>query len=391
MTLQQFDKVLGPAWREAESQRMGVGPAWLWPVWLDPQDRLLLGPLWAICHVNDSSPSGPAPGTPRRAARPRPSPEREDLAIPETVGMRPADFFTDGESPYLPGLALPRPRLNHQLLRELRSGPLPDVDDTAVAEGLLDLVEGELRAYSTREDQRLTDQQSEAVIRTLEAVTKRLGMPIGLPFRSFGTFRGNWESRGATGSGAWQRRRDLVTEVFEPTRKRLDALKAGLGGPTIDEELIANLRDPAAIKERLDRLQRSAYDDPAPAIGIAKELVESTAKTVLAERGLPVGNKDKLLVLVSKAQRALDLHPSSGHAGPDRTDAVKRILGSLMSITEGLDELRNRGYGTGHGPAGKRVGLRPRHGRLAMNTAVTWCNFMLDTLADPKAPWRAEG
>lgn len=285
----------------------------------------------------------------------------------------------------------PRPRLNHKLLSELLSGPLPDVDDTAAAEGLLDLVESELRAYSTKEDQRLTDRQSEVVIRTLEVVTKRLGIPIGLPFGSFGTFRGYWESRGATGSGAWQRRRDLVTELFRPARKRLDALKSGLAGPTIGEELIANLRDPTAIKEHLDRLQRSAYDDPALAIGVAKELVESTAKIVLAERGLLVSNKEKFPALVSKAQRALDLHPSSAHAGPDRTDAVKRILGSLVSVTEGLDELRNRGYGTGHGPAGKRVGLRPRHARLAVNTAVTWCNFMLDTLADPKAPWRAEG
>jgi Abortive infection C-terminus len=264
------------------------------------------------------------------------------------------------------------------------------VDDTAAAEGLLDLVESELRAYSTKEDQRLTDRQSELVIRTLEAVTKRLGMPIGLPFRSFGTFRGFWESRGARGNGAWERRRRLVDELFGPARKRLDALKAGLGGPTIDEELIANLREPTAIKEHLDRLQRSAYDDPALAIGIAKELVESTAKTVLSERGLPVNDKDDLPALVSKSQLALELHPSSGHAGPDSTDAVKRILGGLMTLTTGLGELRNRGYGTGHGPAGKRIGLRPRHARLAVNTAVTWCNFMLDTLADPKAPWRAK-
>ena len=264
------------------------------------------------------------------------------------------------------------------------------MDDAAAAEGLLDLVESELRAYSTKEDQRLTDRQSEIVIRTLEAVTKRLRIPIGLPFRSFGTFRGYGESRGATGSGSWQRRRDLVADLFGPARERLDALRTGRGGPTIDEALIANLRDPAAIKEHLDRLQRSAYDDPALAIGTAKELVESTAKTVLSERDLPVSDKDDLPALVRKAQLALDLHPSSGQAGPDGTDAVKRILGGLMSITAGLGVLRNRGYGTGHGPAGKRVGLRSRHARLAVNTAVTWCNFMLDTLGDPKAPWRAE-
>jgi len=59
-----------------------------------------------------------------------------------------------------------------------------------------------------------------------------------------------------------------------------------------------------------------------------------------------------------------------------------------MTITTGLAELRNRGYGTGHGPAGPRVGLGARHAHLAVSGARMWCEFMLDTLADPKPPWR---
>jgi hypothetical protein len=60
----------------------------------------------------------------------------------------------------------------------------------------------------------------------------------------------------------------------------------------------------------------------------------------------------------------------------------------VSTIAAGLAELRNRGYGTGHGAAGARVGLRPRHAHLAVNAAFTWCQLMLDTLADPEAPWR---
>jgi hypothetical protein len=127
------------------------------------------------------------------------------------------------------------------------------------------------------------------------------------------------------------------------------------------------------------------------AIGTAKELIESTAKTVLQERGLEINDKDDLPALVKQAQEALGLHPSSAQPGPDSTDAVKRILGGLMNITAGLGELRNRGYGTGHGHKGERVGLRPRHARLAVNAAMTWCSVMLDTLADTQAPWRSSG
>jgi hypothetical protein len=74
--------------------------------------------------------------------------------------------------------------------------------------------------------------------------------------------------------------------------------------------------------------------------------------------------------------------------GPDGSDAVKKILGSVTSIAIGLAELRNRGYGTGHGPAQAPSGLGARHAHLAVNAAFTWCQLMLDTLADPKAPWR---
>lgn len=159
-------------------------------------------------------------------------------------------------------------------------------------------------------------------------------------------------------------------------------------GPQFAAGSLAGLKDASAIREQLDRIQRAIADDPALAVGSAKELIESTAKVVLSERDLPVSDKADLPELVRQAQQALGLHPGSAAPGPDSTDAVKRILGGVSTIAAGLAELRNRGYGTGHGPAGARVGLRPRHAHLAVNAAFTWCQLMLDTLADPEAPWR---
>lgn len=152
---------------------------------------------------------------------------------------------------------------------------------------------------------------------------------------------------------------------------------------------LASLRDPAAILEQLDRIQRAVdHDDPAQVIGSARELIESTAKVVLTERGRSVNNKDDLPALARQAQEALGLQPSSSTPGPDGTDAVRKILGAAIAMATGIGELRNRGYGTGHGPASARVGLRARHAHLAVNAAVTWCQLVLDTLADPEAPWR---
>jgi hypothetical protein len=148
------------------------------------------------------------------------------------------------------------------------------------------------------------------------------------------------------------------------------------------------LSDPSAIREQLSRIQRAVIDDPALAVGSAKELIESTAKVVLIELGLPVNPKADLPSLVRDAHQALGLHPSSATTGPDASDAVKKILGSVSGIAIGVAELRNRGYGTGHGAASSRTGLRPRHAHLAVNSAFTWCQLILDTLADPDAPWR---
>ncbi|MDF2710347.1 MAG: hypothetical protein K0R62_5999 [Nonomuraea muscovyensis] len=159
-------------------------------------------------------------------------------------------------------------------------------------------------------------------------------------------------------------------------------------GPRFSSDSLKNLSDASAIRQQLGRIQRAIIDDPALAVGSAKELIESTAKVVLKERGLPVDDKADLPALVREAQHALCLHPSSTTPGPDGSDAVKKILGAVSSIAIGVAELRNRGYGTGHGPASVPVGLGPRHSHLAVNAAFTWCQLVLDTLADPKAPWR---
>jgi Abortive infection C-terminus/Uncharacterized protein conserved in bacteria (DUF2321) len=164
--------------------------------------------------------------------------------------------------------------------------------------------------------------------------------------------------------------------------------RIGPTAPRLPEESLANLTDATAIREQLDRIQRAIPDDPALAVGSAKELIESTAKVVLIERGKAVDERADIQQLIKGAQEALRLHPSSATPGPDGSEAVKRILGGVSTIALGVAELRNRGYGTGHGGVTRRVGLGWRHAHLAVNAAVTWSQLMLDTLADSEAPWR---
>ena len=133
-------------------------------------------------------------------------------------------------------------------------------------------------------------------------------------------------------------------------------------GPALAIDSLEKVTDPSAIREQMDRIRRAADDDPALAIGTAKELIESTAKVVLLELGHQVDEKADLSELARAAQLALGLHPSAGAgSGPDTSEGIKRILGAVTTIVNGLAELRNRGHGTGYGPATARVGRRPRH------------------------------
>jgi hypothetical protein len=74
-------------------------------------------------------------------------------------------------------------------------------------------------------------------------------------------------------------------------------------GPMFAAGTLAGLKDASAIREQLDASRARSL-----AMGSAKELIESTAKAVLAERGLPVSDKADLPELVRQAQQAFGLH-----------------------------------------------------------------------------------
>lgn len=62
------------------------------------------------------------------------------------------------------------------------------------------------------------------------------------------------------------------------------------GGPAqyIRDGALANLTDPTVIREHLDRITRAIQsDDPAQAIGSAKELIESTPRSSFMRLGVP--------------------------------------------------------------------------------------------------------
>lgn len=108
--------------------------------------------------------------------------------------------------------------------------------------------------------------------------------------------------------------------------------------PPALEATLAGLSDQSGIRAELERIRRALPDDPAGAIGAAKQLVEATAKVVLTERRLPVAGDAKVPELVKAAQQALHLHPSSTILGPD---GPRRSRRSSAACRQSRSEWRN--------------------------------------------------
>jgi Abortive infection C-terminus len=150
---------------------------------------------------------------------------------------------------------------------------------------------------------------------------------------------------------------------------------------------LAALPSESGIRLHVERLER-LDQEPEELIGAAKELVEATAKFVLMELGETIGDHEDLAAVSKKALVRLRLHPETIAPTAKGADVMTRLLGGLAQVASGLAELRNMGYGTGHGRGGRVTGIKPRHAEFAARSAVAYATFVLDTLEDEDAPWR---
>lgn len=145
-------------------------------------------------------------------------------------------------------------------------------------------------------------------------------------------------------------------------------------------EALAGL-DLGYIAQQITRMDAAVINDPDLAIGTAKELVESCCKTILTELGVAFSKAADIPELVKQTSKQLELTPKDIPDQAKAADAIKRLLGNLATVANGIAELRNQ-YGTGHGkPAGTR-GLQSRHAKLAVGAAATLAVFLAETHRD---------
>jgi len=143
------------------------------------------------------------------------------------------------------------------------------------------------------------------------------------------------------------------------------------------EDAVRNLDLPELLRQ-IARMRSSVDEDPALAIGTAKELVETTCKTILLERRVEFSPSADVGELVKKAREVLHLLPEDIPESAKGAQTIRKLLSNLGTIGQSLGELRNL-YGSGHGRPGGARGLGPRHARLAVGSAATLTLFLFET------------
>lgn len=129
------------------------------------------------------------------------------------------------------------------------------------------------------------------------------------------------------------------------------------------------------MKLQFDIMLKSQNENPAEAIGKAKEVLESCCKTILTQKQIDYSNKDSIQQLASNAFSSLKLMPNDIEDSHPNAEDLKQIYGHLKAMVANIAKLRNA-FGTGHRRELDFISLEPRHARLIVGASITIIDFL---------------
>lgn len=231
--------------------------------------------------------------------------------------------------------------------------PLDQIAQWFATEGFrapegLELGQGQMRRTLVAGIDRTIDfsnpAQSRRYLRVVERVLEQLGDTSRITTHP-------WASDTATKILRELKRAGVIPDA----RERLE-LPARVGA----SRSLAAAPDETGIRLAIDALERPGIE-PEERIGAAKDLVEATIKFGLDELGETYGPNDDLWPLAKRLHARLRVDPKGIAPTITGAETILRILGGLTNIPGSLAELRNAGYGTGHGRARRIAGIKERH------------------------------
>jgi len=132
------------------------------------------------------------------------------------------------------------------------------------------------------------------------------------------------------------------------------------------------------MNEQINLMIGMQDSNPTEAIGKAKELIESCCKTILIKSDIEIDKDWDIIRLTDEVFKYFNIMPKWISDDIKGAQSIKKVLGNLKAISQGVAELRNL-YGSGHGKEASYKGLEPRHARLAVGSSTTLVLFLWDS------------
>ncbi|MDD2162236.1 abortive infection family protein [Pseudomonas sp. MIL19] len=132
-------------------------------------------------------------------------------------------------------------------------------------------------------------------------------------------------------------------------------------------------RDIPSIDAEFTRALANVNTEPREAVSAACNILESIFKTYIADENLEMPQKQDLQNVWKVVRSDLGFEP-----GLLQDDDLKKILSGVLSVVDGIGAFRTHAS-SAHGEGRKVYNLKPRHARLAVNSAHTIALFVLET------------
>jgi hypothetical protein len=105
----------------------------------------------------------------------------------------------------------------------------------------------------------------------------------------------------------------------------------------------------AHIEEQIIAIEQAVGTNPGLTFDLAKTLLESTCKTILAERKADYNGAWDLPKLLRETTRLMRLVPAELAATADVSESLRKTTGGLQTVIQGICELRNSHGFASHG------------------------------------------
>lgn len=132
----------------------------------------------------------------------------------------------------------------------------------------------------------------------------------------------------------------------------------------------------AHVEEQVRSIEQAVVENPALAFDLARTLVESVCRTILAERQVSYSDDDDLPKLFKTASNHLPFLPPTVSGEAEVRKSLAQTLNGLSTAIQGICELRNRCGFASHGSDQPRPAMESVQALMAAEAVDTIVGFL---------------